>query len=73
MFWFGASDVPQSRNELVENRICTFSANLFNGCLNFADFDDALVDFIICMCNELSWIVSLARMDVGLGGMGLQS
>lgn len=56
--------MSQSRNELVKNRICTFPANLFYRSLDFADFDDALVDFVICVGNELFAIISSAMIQI---------
>jgi hypothetical protein len=56
--------MPQSRNELVENRICTFPANLFYRCLDFADFDDALIDFVVCVGNELFAFTSSAIIQI---------
>ena len=52
--------MSQSRNELVENRIGTFPANLFYRCRDFADFDDALIDFVVRVGDELLRVTSSA-------------
>ena len=56
--------MSQSRNELVKNRICTFPANLFYRSLDFADFDDALITFVIRVGDELLRVTSSVIIQI---------
>jgi hypothetical protein len=71
---FLTSDMSQSRNKLIKNRVCSFAAHLFHWCLDLADFDDALVDLIICVGNKLNLRQkSLVSEDTNRSRMYIQS